>query len=113
MSTFTSLLTTPMLVLLLLLQFLVISPSTSLDLGMHSSKYCNGSIAECNEEHEMLMESEISHRLLLGQPQKTLAYRALKPDTGTCGVNGKSCLNQANSRYTRPCFKSKGCRGGS
>ncbi|KAK9141010.1 hypothetical protein Scep_010691 [Stephania cephalantha] len=111
---FTSLPTKPILlfklVLLLLpvLQFLVISPSTSLDLGMHSKYYCNGSIAECNEEHEMLMESEISHRLLV-ESHKTISYDVLKGGNAACG--GKSCSGaQANKIYPRPCYQYKQCR---
>ncbi|KAK9159856.1 hypothetical protein Syun_006197 [Stephania yunnanensis] len=79
-----------------------------LDLGMHSKYYCNGSIAECNEEHEMLMESEISHRLL-AESQKTISYDVLKGDNAACG--GKSCSGaQANKIYPRPCYKYKQCR---
>ncbi|KAK9138476.1 hypothetical protein Sjap_009070 [Stephania japonica] len=114
MSTFTSLLSKPVLLILLLLQFLVISSSTSLDLGMHSSKYCNGSIAECNEEHEMLMESEISRRFLA--EGRMIGYGSLKPDQPACngGKPGASysgqCLPPESNAYRRGCSKAHYCR---
>ncbi|MED6175275.1 hypothetical protein PIB30_076918 [Stylosanthes scabra] len=43
---------------------------------------CNGSIAECNQEHEMLMESEISRRFL--EEKKYISYGALGRDKPAC-----------------------------
>ncbi|GMP78093.1 hypothetical protein CsSME_00034160 [Camellia sinensis var. sinensis] len=57
---------------------------------------CNGSIAECHADMEMLMESEVSRRFL--QTTNHITYGALKQDQPACnsGKSGeaysKSCL---------------------
>ncbi|XP_043720913.1 protein RALF-like 32 [Telopea speciosissima] len=52
---------------------------------------CNGSIAECNEEEELLMESEIPGRFLQ-ETQKYISYGAVKPNQPVCGggANGEA-----------------------
>ncbi|KAM4117221.1 hypothetical protein ACJW30_02G107800 [Castanea mollissima] len=51
---------------------------------------CNGSIAECNEEDEKLMGSEISQRFLA--QQKSISYGALNKNQPVCngGSNGEA-----------------------
>ncbi|KAA8527893.1 hypothetical protein F0562_035238 [Nyssa sinensis] len=48
---------------------------------------CNGSIAECNEDVEVLMESEISRRFL--EQKKYISEGALKPDEPVCNGGAK------------------------
>ncbi|XP_022138044.1 protein RALF-like 32 [Momordica charantia] len=70
---------------------------------------CNGSIAECYVEEEMLMESEISRRFL-EQQKKYISYDTLKKDQPACqGGKGKpytkseSCLPPPSNPYDRGC----------
>lgn len=65
---------------------------------------CNGSIAQCHEEEELFMESEISRRLLAGT-DKYITYPVLGPDK--TGEGGKSDQGQP---YNRGCKKIFGCR---
>ncbi|KAH7521609.1 hypothetical protein FEM48_Zijuj07G0051300 [Ziziphus jujuba var. spinosa] len=75
---------------------------------------CNGSIAECNKEEEILMESDISRRFL---EQKYISPGALKPDQPVCeGANGESysnagnCLPPSSNPHDRGCSKYYRCR---
>ncbi|XP_015887271.3 protein RALF-like 32 [Ziziphus jujuba] len=75
---------------------------------------CNGSIAECNKEDEILMESDISRRFL---EQKYISPGALKPDQPVCeGANGESysnagnCLPPSSNPHDRGCSKYYRCR---
>ncbi|XP_054807186.1 uncharacterized protein LOC129309586 [Prosopis cineraria] len=47
---------------------------------------CNGSIAECNEEDELLMESDISRRFL--EEKKYISEGALQRDKPVCNGGG-------------------------
>ncbi|KAJ4723088.1 Rapid ALkalinization Factor [Melia azedarach] len=84
-----------------------------------SAQVCNGSIAECNEEFEMLMESEISRRFLEGK--KYITPGALKPDQPVCngGSRGGSysksggCLPPPSNPEDRGCPTYYRCRSGS
>ncbi|KAM4117220.1 hypothetical protein ACJW30_02G107800 [Castanea mollissima] len=72
---------------------------------------CNGSIAECNEEDEKLMGSEISQRFLA--QQKSISYGALNKNQPVCngGSNGEAysksggCLPPPSNPETRGCSK--------
>ncbi|KAB1213560.1 Protein RALF-like 32 [Morella rubra] len=80
---------------------------------------CNGSIADCNEENEQSMESEISRRFLA--QQKTISYRVLNRNQPVCsgGAAGESysknggCLPPPSNPPTRGCPKYYRCRSGS
>ncbi|XXG46575.1 hypothetical protein AAC387_Pa02g1385 [Persea americana] len=65
---------------------------------------CNGSMAQCSEEEEMFMESEISRRFLAGTG-KYITYPVLGRDK--TGAGGKSEQGQP---YNRGCKKIYGCR---
>ncbi|GLU10207.1 hypothetical protein SLE2022_270270 [Rubroshorea leprosula] len=77
---------------------------------------CNGSIAECNEEAEMLMESEIIQRFL--EQGKYISPGALKRDQPVCdGPGGQayskgSCLPQPSNPKERGCSRYYQCRSG-
>ncbi|XP_057498911.1 protein RALF-like 32 [Actinidia eriantha] len=80
---------------------------------------CNGSIAECNADLEMLMESEVSRRFL--QSKKYISPGALKRDQAVCnsGAKGEAysktddCLPPESNPYNRGCSKYYRCRDGS
>ncbi|CAN6580219.1 unnamed protein product [Malus baccata var. baccata] len=84
-----------------------------------SSTSCNGSIAECDNESELLMESEISRRFL--QTKKYISPGALKPDQPVCkgGARGEAysktggCLPPPSHPYQRGCSKYYRCRSDS
>ncbi|KAF5205374.1 Ralf-like [Thalictrum thalictroides] len=77
---------------------------------------CNGSVGDCNEEVEMLMQSEISRRFL-AQNQR-IGYGSLKSDQPVCGrgANGQSysgsCLPRRSNSPKRGCFKIYRCPPG-
>ncbi|GLT60990.1 hypothetical protein SLA2020_337270 [Shorea laevis] len=79
----------------------VAGPEDAFHYGM-----CSGSMTECNEEDETLMESEISRRFL--QQQKYITYGALRPDRAVC--NKKPCIPRPSNPYNRGCKASYGCR---
>ncbi|XVF84559.1 hypothetical protein PTKIN_Ptkin17bG0046700 [Pterospermum kingtungense] len=80
---------------------------------------CNGSIGECNEANEMLMESETSRRFL--EQRKYISPGALKRDQPICngGAGGEAysksggCLPEPSNPYNRGCSKYYRCRSGS
>ena len=80
---------------------------------------CNGSIAECNEEDEKLMGSEISQRFLA--QKKSISYGALNKNQPVCngGSSGEAysksggCLPPPSNPQTRGCSKYYRCRTGS
>lgn len=116
-SCFTSLKFCCLLVLGFGLFFLII-PASSASLANHSYTPCNGSIAECSEESEQMMESEISRRLLA--QQKSISYGALKPDQPACGGGARGqaytsnggCIPPPSNPPTRGCSKYYRCRTG-
>ncbi|KAK9180660.1 hypothetical protein WN944_023793 [Citrus x changshan-huyou] len=85
-----------------------------------SSNICNGSIAECSEEIEMFMESDISRRFL-EERKKYITPGALKPDQPVCSGGGRGdaysksggCLPPRSNRDTRGCPAYYRCRSGS
>ncbi|KAK1593027.1 hypothetical protein Q3G72_034684 [Acer saccharum] len=101
--------------LLLLLTLLLLNEEAA----AAKSSLCNDSIAKCNEEFEMLMESEISKRFL--QEKKYITPGALKPDQPVCngGARGQSysksggCLPPSSNPYNRGCSQYYRCRSGS
>ncbi|XP_057420975.1 protein RALF-like 32 [Lotus japonicus] len=80
---------------------------------------CNGSIAECNQEDELLMESEISRRFL--EERRYISPGALKRDKPVCngGASGEAysksggCLPPPSNPYNRGCSKYYRCRSDS
>ncbi|KAI4317380.1 hypothetical protein L6164_025252 [Bauhinia variegata] len=102
---------------LILLSFMYFrSTVTSLTSQAHS---CNGSIAECNEEDELLMESEISRRFL--EEKKYISEGALQRDKPVCngGASGEAysksggCLPPPSNPENRGCSKYYRCRSDS
>ncbi|KAI3926138.1 hypothetical protein MKW98_028274 [Papaver atlanticum] len=88
----------------------------------NSRKNCSdslSSIGECNEEEEMLMDSEVSRRFLA--EVNGISYKAIrKGDAPTCGsgehtpYDGKcSTPIAANKRHDRGCSPVYHCRSGS
>ncbi|KAL0421237.1 UNVERIFIED_CONTAM: protein RALF-like 32 [Sesamum latifolium] len=81
-----------------------------------SSSSCVGSIAECNQELEMLMESEISRRIL--EQKKYISPGALKRDQPVCNggeagepySRGSGCLPDPSNTYNRGCSRYYRCR---
>ncbi|KAJ7957263.1 Rapid ALkalinization Factor [Quillaja saponaria] len=86
---------------------------------MSHAQTCNGSIAECNEENELLMESEISRRFL--EQKRYISPGALKRDQPVCrgGASGEAyskaggCLPPQSNPATRGCSKYYRCRSDS
>ncbi|KAJ1407302.1 Rapid ALkalinization Factor [Sesbania bispinosa] len=80
---------------------------------------CNGSIAECNQDDELLMESEISRRFL--EQKRYISDGALKRDKPVCngGASGEAysksggCLPPPSNTYNRGCSKYYRCRSDS
>lgn len=80
---------------------------------------CNNSIAECNEEVEMLMESEITRRVL--QQKRYITPGALKPDQPVCNGGGRGeaysktggCLPPPSNEQNRGCSAYYRCRSSS
>ncbi|KAL3567733.1 hypothetical protein D5086_030384 [Populus alba] len=76
---------------------------------------CNGSIAECSEEYEFLMPSDISKRFL-EEKRKYISPGALKPNRPVCngGASGQSysssCLPPPSNPPSRGCSKYYRCR---
>ncbi|KAJ6683690.1 hypothetical protein OIU85_007387 [Salix viminalis] len=76
---------------------------------------CNGSIAECNEEYEFLMPSDISKRFL-EEKKRYISPGALKPNKPVCngGASGQSysssCLPPPSNPPSRGCSKYYRCR---
>nr|DAD24133.1 TPA_asm: hypothetical protein HUJ06_025596 [Nelumbo nucifera] len=102
---------------LLLLQLLY-SGCVRVSAAESSERYrqCNGSIAECSEEEEVLMESEISRRFLA--QSNSIGYGALKPNQPACGgpkgtSYSGSCLPNPSNPQNRGCSKIYRCRTGS
>ncbi|XP_061992200.1 protein RALF-like 32 [Rosa rugosa] len=83
-----------------------------------SSSTCNGSVAECETESELLMDSEISRRFLA---QKYISPGALRKDLPVCngGASGEAysktggCLPPPANPYNRGCSKYYRCRSDS
>ncbi|XP_062173638.1 protein RALF-like 32 [Alnus glutinosa] len=104
---------------LLVLALVSLFDPSSLATHAYSSTPCNGWIAECNEENEQLMESEISRRFLA--QQKSISYGALKPNRPACdsGARGQDyrssegCLPPPANPPNRGCPKYYRCRSGS
>ncbi|XP_028759732.1 protein RALF-like 32 [Neltuma alba] len=97
--------------------FLLLMSSRATSLRSHHEAYtCNGSIAECNEEDELLMESDISRRILEGK--KYISEGALQRDKPVCngGASGEAysksggCLPPPSNRPDRGCSKYYRCR---
>lgn len=78
---------------------------------------CNGSIGECNESLENLMDSEINRRFLYAQ--RYISPGVLRRDEPVCsgGARGQSysndCLPPPSNSYNRGCSKIYRCRSDS
>ncbi|KAK7294769.1 hypothetical protein RJT34_17665 [Clitoria ternatea] len=85
----------------------------------HHGSMCNGSMAECNDEDEMLMESEISRRFL--EQRTYISNGALKRDKPVCNGGGSGeaysktggCLPPPSNPHSRGCSKYYRCRSDS
>ena len=94
------------------------STATALSWTSHSHT-CNGSIAECNQEAELLMESETSRRFL--EQRRFISNGALKRDKPVCngGASGEAysrtggCLPPPSNPHNRGCSKYYRCRSDS
>ncbi|KAL8486921.1 hypothetical protein ACS0TY_023104 [Phlomoides rotata] len=79
---------------------------------------CTGSIGECNQDLEILMESEISRRFL--QQKRYISPGALKRDQPVCNNGapgepysrgGGACVPEQSNPYHRGCSRYYQCRG--
>ncbi|KAL5702843.1 hypothetical protein ACHQM5_028008 [Ranunculus cassubicifolius] len=98
------------LLMVLLIQAIVINGFSS-----SNSQPCNGSIAECNEEEEMIMDSEINKEILL-QTHKHIAPGTLRRDSAGCfrTASGQpyNCLSKPVNTQHKGCFAFQNCRQG-
>ena len=102
----------------MLFSFVHFSSCTVLSYTNHAST-CNGSIAECNQEDELLMESEISRRFL--EQKKYISNGALQRDKPVCNGGGSGeaysnsggCLPPPSNPHNRGCSKYYRCRSDS
>ncbi|KAJ7979165.1 Rapid ALkalinization Factor [Quillaja saponaria] len=86
---------------------------------MNHAYTCYGSIAECNEENEFQMESDISRRFL--EQKKYISPGALMKDQPVCrdGASGEAysktggCLPPPSNPPDRGCSKYYRCRSDS
>ncbi|KAL5697350.1 hypothetical protein ACHQM5_030800 [Ranunculus cassubicifolius] len=76
----------------------------SFSISEHLSQPCNGSIAECNEDDELLMDSETSRRLL--QAKRRITYETLNRNQPAAGSGN------TGRPYKKACIKIYRCRGG-
>uniref|UniRef100_A0A2P2NM63 Protein RALF-like 32 n=1 Tax=Rhizophora mucronata TaxID=61149 RepID=A0A2P2NM63_RHIMU len=82
-----------------------------------ASQVCNASIAECNEEYEVLMATEISRRFL--EHRKYISPGVLHRDQPVCsgGKRGQSyssgCLPPKSNPGGRGCSRIYRCRSDS
>lgn len=106
--------------LLIVLVFYVFSTSSSIS-NAEVTNFTNNDLPsrsslleEFSEEEEMLMESEISRRFLLGQTKgkKYITYPTLKKGAAaSCNSNSYSgCLGKTSNRFDRGCLKIYRCR---
>ncbi|XP_026398495.1 uncharacterized protein LOC113294319 [Papaver somniferum] len=111
---------TTLLILLVLQQMLIdTSNAEFINSSRNNCSDSSSSIGECNEEEEMLMDSEVSRRFLA--EVTGISYKAIrKGDAPTCGsgehtpYNGKcSTPIAANKRHNRGCSPVYQCRSGS
>ncbi|KAL3506488.1 hypothetical protein ACH5RR_031870 [Cinchona calisaya] len=102
------------LCLLLLSILFFINVVSSLNDNAHST--CNGSIAECNQDLEILMDSEINRRFL--EEKRYISTGALRKDQPVCNGGGKGepysrsegCLPPQSNPYNRGCSAYYRCR---
>ncbi|MED6130794.1 hypothetical protein PIB30_003814 [Stylosanthes scabra] len=99
---------------------IMLCSSTAIGLSWTSNSHrCNGSIAECNQDGELLMESEISRRIL--EQRRIISNGALTRDKPVCngGASGEAysktggCLPPPSNPYNRGCSKYYRCRSDS
>ncbi|KAI3856190.1 hypothetical protein MKX03_027772 [Papaver bracteatum] len=104
---------TTVLILLLLQVFI---GTSNAEFTKKLRKNCSDSsflIAECNEEEEMLMDSEVSRRFLA--EVTGISYKAIRKDRPVCGAGEHRsyrdpCTPQSVHKYTRGCEKANQCR---
>ncbi|XP_074297316.1 protein RALF-like 32 [Silene latifolia] len=80
-----------------------------------SNMQCNSSIAECDAEGEMLMQSDVARRFL--EEGKHISFGALARDQPVCGgargqaySNNANCLPPQQNPYHRGCSKYYRCK---
>ncbi|KAL0385657.1 UNVERIFIED_CONTAM: protein RALF-like 32 [Sesamum radiatum] len=105
------------LLLLITLACLINNTAAALNDSAAGPSSCVGSIAECDQvELEMLMESEISRRIL--EQKKYISPGALKRDQPVCNggaagepySRGSGCLPEPSNTYNRGCSRYYRCR---
>lgn len=70
---------------------------------------CDATIAECNGDEELLMESEVSRRILA---DGKITYNGFKPEKPFCNAQLYSNCIEAINMKTRPCAKYNRCQRG-
>ncbi|KAF3958181.1 hypothetical protein CMV_016889 [Castanea mollissima] len=70
---------------------------------------CDATIAECNGDEELLMESEVSRRILADGKS---TYNGLKPEKPFCNAQLFSNCIEAINMKTRPCTMYNRCQRG-
>ncbi|KAI3997773.1 hypothetical protein MKX01_007660 [Papaver californicum] len=106
-----------LLILVLLQQ--VVSDTSNPEFADNSRNNCTDSsslIGECNEEEEVLMDSEVSRRFLA--EVEGISYKAIRKDTPVCDSGPHKtyrdkCTPQSVNKYNRGCEKVHQCRTGS
>ncbi|ESW25620.1 hypothetical protein PHAVU_003G051400 [Phaseolus vulgaris] len=102
----------------MLFSFMHFSCCTVLSFTSHVGR-CNGTIADCNQEDELLMESEISRRFL--EQKSYISNGALQRDKPVCNGGGSGeaysnsggCLPPPSNPHNRGCSKYYRCRSDS
>ncbi|XP_031273245.1 protein RALF-like 32 [Pistacia vera] len=105
--------------LLTCLLLLLLTKAATITTTTTKSNICNKSIAECNEDLEMLMDSEITRRVLARK--RYITPGALKPDQPVCngGSRGEAysksggCLPPPSNPANRGCPAYYRCRSNS
>ncbi|KAK1271304.1 hypothetical protein QJS04_geneDACA004474 [Acorus gramineus] len=92
------------------LALLLLLITISLAEAIHVKRPCNGTVVDCNDEEEWLMESDTVRRLL----QTTSgSYASLQTQSACAGSNGgayeNTCFSQVNTP-SRGCDPIYGCR---
>ena len=70
---------------------------------------CDATIAECNGDEELLMESEVSRRILAG---RKITYNGFNPGKQVCNAQLYGNCIQAINMRTRPCAIYNRCQRG-
>ncbi|KAL9240095.1 hypothetical protein vseg_014353 [Gypsophila vaccaria] len=101
---------------ILLLCFLIKGYNANILRNNNNNIECNGSIAQCQIEDEILMPSDVSRRFL--EEGKHISFGALSRDQPACGggprgqaySNNANCLPPQQNPYHRGCSKYYRCK---